>query len=144
MLRGALQTTLCSKFGIDTDAINLIDDVVLVRDQKDYHLGVHTDLPEKVLSLLLYLPVDTAALDAGTSLYEPLEVGRTCLGGPHYNPDEFREVKRIPYKPNTAFIFPKSDKSFHGVNKFNGPGTRDLLLYNVYWNNLRNPRTTKI
>ncbi|MGH8910531.1 MAG: hypothetical protein ACRD0K_29565, partial [Egibacteraceae bacterium] len=130
MLHGHLRRMLCAKLGIHDEGLS--EDLFLVSDHGGYALGPHTDSPSKVLNVLFYLPADESTMHAGTSLYEPIEAGRTCPGGPHYPAADFREVKRVPFKPNSALIFAKSDTSFHGVERFVGPGTRSLLLYSVY------------
>lgn len=108
-------------------------DARLVRDRTNYSLGPHTDSGFKILSLLFYLPRDAVLHHLGTSIYQPLDAGFTCTGGPHYPYSDFRLVRTAPYVPNTLFVFFRTDRSFHGVEPVREESVeRNLLLYNVY------------
>lgn len=124
---GELLKVLCRKFGISTHGLK--DECLLIRDHAGYSIGPHTDSPAKVITVLLYLPKDESLVGAGTSIYTPKEAGFTCKGGPHYPSDQFNIVKTMPFKPNSAFAFLKTDNSFHGVEPCTG--TRDVLLYDI-------------
>lgn len=113
---------LCQKFGVDP--AGLTHEALLIRDLPGYKIGPHTDSPAKVISALFYLQGEE-----GTSLYVPRQEGFTCPGGPHYSFNKFKRVKTIPFKPNSLFVFLKSDHSFHGVETIKHK--RDVLLYDV-------------
>jgi len=125
---GQLKRQLCKIFGVDNPE-SLKDECLLVRDLAGYHIGPHTDSPQKVITVLFYLPPNELLIEAGTSIYEPLKPGFTCEGGPHYPAEDFRIVQTMPFKPNSAFAFLKSNNSFHGVEPCEG--TRDVLLYDI-------------
>lgn len=105
-------------------------DVRLVLDLKGYSIGPHTDHPNKVVSLLFYLPRDNLFFDEGTSIFVHNK-GETCEGGPHYTFDDFTEVHRAPYIPNSCFGFLKTVNSWHGVFPIRNTN-RNVLLYNIY------------
>lgn len=109
-------------------------DVRLIRDEKNYHIGPHTDIPEKVMSLLFYLPKTDDYAECGTSVFVPTDPTFTCKGGPHYKFDGFSEVWRAPFLPNSCFGFWKTQNSFHGVHSIPVEFRRDVLLYNIYDN----------
>ncbi len=101
----------------------------LVRDQSDYSIGPHTDHPKKLLSVLFYLPPSDAQKHLGTSLYVPKEKGFRCAGSGHHRFEDFDKVRTAPFLPNSAFAFPKSDISFHGVEPV-GTLERERTLLN--------------
>lgn len=107
-------------------------DIRLIRDSQNYKIGPHTDIASKVLSLLFYLPDDFTYREFGTSIFVPRDESFTCPGGPHYKFDDFREVWRAPYLPNSCFGFWKTSNSFHGVLPLPVQFRRDVLLYNIY------------
>ena len=110
----------------------LLPEAFLVRDRRDYALGPHTDAPEKLLSGLFYIPADDRWRDSGTALYRPRDPGFTCAGGPHYGFEPFDRVATMPYLPNTFFAFPKSERSFHGVEALTAAGmARDVIIYDI-------------
>jgi hypothetical protein len=91
--------------------------MMLNKHDPDYYLGPHTDRFEKVFTCVFYLP-ERAGLDAlGTALYEPKERGFTCRGVVHHDPAKFVKVGTIPFRPNSAFVFARSDVLFHGVER---------------------------
>jgi hypothetical protein len=109
------------------------DEALLVQDTVNYKLGPHTDAPRKVLTLLFYLPGDLSQQHMGTSMYVPRERDFRCPGGPHHPHANFDRVWTQPFLPNSAFVFLKTDRSFHGVEPVVDAGTRRwLLLYDIY------------
>jgi hypothetical protein len=108
-------------------------EAMLVQDYSSYSLGPHTDRKAKVLSLLFYLPADDARPHLGTSLYAPRDAEFRCPGGPHYRHEDFFRIYTMSYRPNTMFAFPKTDYSFHGVERLTDADVRrDLLLYDIF------------
>jgi hypothetical protein len=126
---GHLKHELCDTFGVTEDPCDFDDECLLIRDFAGYKIGPHTDSPVKVITVLFYLAKDESMLTAGTSIYAPKKKGFTCKGGPHYPSNKFKLLQTMPYKPNTAFAFLKTDNSFHGVEPCTG--TRDVLLYDI-------------
>lgn len=114
------------------EGVKFGNDLRLIRDGKDYFIGPHTDTPQKVISLLFYLPPDGWNYECGTSLYLPKERDYRCAGGPHYPFELFDRIETMPFLPNTCFGFFKTDYSFHGVEKLDRDIQRNVLLYNVY------------
>lgn len=108
-------------------------DVRLVRDFTSYSIGPHTDAPQKLASLLFYLPPDASMSHLGTSLYVPKDPAFRCEGGPHYGFELFARVATAPFRPNSMLAFPKLARSFHGVEGIvERDIERNLLLYNLY------------
>jgi hypothetical protein len=107
-------------------------DALIVSDRTNYAIGPHTDSPKRVLSLLFYLPEDSAFRRYGTSFYEPLDETFRSPGGPHFPFEPFRKTKTIEFLPNRLVVFPKNDRCFHGVEPVDLPGIdRRLLIYDV-------------
>lgn len=106
-------------------------EMFLMRDLTSYSLGPHTDSPAKVVSVLFYLPPEGTSPSLGTSLYLPKDRAFLCAGGPHHSFDRFDRVITLPYRPNALLAFPKTRRSFHGVEPVTGDQRRDLLLYDI-------------
>lgn len=100
----------------------------LTKDFEGYKISPHSDHPDRVLTLMFYLPRTDECVDSGTSLYVPRDVGFECPG-PNCHPfEKFEEVSRVPFKPNTLFGFVKTRTSFHGVSPLPSAGIdRDIL-----------------
>lgn len=107
-------------------------DALLVNDQTNYAIGPHTDAPHRLVTFLLYLPPDDSLRDLGTSLYAPKDPSFTCWGGPHHRHDQFTQTGRVEFIPNRLLAFPKTERSFHGVERIDRPGvSRKLLINNI-------------
>jgi hypothetical protein len=110
-------------------------DVMLLRDTEDYRIKPHPDGPSKFITLQFYLPGDDSNLDLGTSLYRAKSrlIGRS-----------FEEVRRMPFKANSAYAFVVSDprkvlKSWHGREPLTGfKGVRNTLAVNFQEESTRN------
>jgi FkbM family methyltransferase len=122
--QGWLKSLLCAKFGILPDCS---DEAVLLRDFAGYRIGPHCDTPAKIVTALIYL----RDASAGTTLYEPKDKTAPRELGRHYPFAEFEPVATVPAKANSALIFLNGPQAFHGVEPFEGPGTRDILLYDL-------------
>lgn len=130
---GKFRATLQERF---PGKIEIREDVRLVRDTSQYKIAPHTDLAEKAVSLLVYLPRDKSLWKYGTSLYAPKDAGFKCVTGkPRYAFEKFSKVFTAPFMPNSVFGFARTDQSFHGVEPI-GDVVRDVLLYNVYMRNV--------
>ena len=115
--------------------VSFHDEVRLILDKKNYSLGPHTDKPSKVISILFYLPKDLTQKETGTSIYMPKDLNLLDKELPHkhYPHEHFHKVITMPYVPNSAFCFVKTNNSFHGVEKLEMENTdRWTLQYNLY------------
>ncbi len=106
---------MAERFGETIGQMRFSTTSMLLNDAGKYALGPHTDRPKRVLASLFYLPTDANRPELGTSLYLPKAPGFACPGGPHHKFDRFLNVATMPYVPNSAFCFFKTDTSFHGV-----------------------------
>ncbi len=122
-----LAPDLAARFGVSEDCvpdINCVCDVLLVRDTEDYRIKPHPDGLNKLVTMQFYLPGDEGQLDLGTSLFIR---HRGLLGS------SFEEVKRFPFKPNSAYAFAVSESakrtSWHGREKLTGfTGVRNTMM----------------
>lgn len=88
--------------------------VELLRDQKGFWLEPHVDIPEKKLSMMVYV-----------NPRETLDISGTLL----YN-SKLEAVTEVPYKNNTGFYFLPGEDTWHGVSELkNGP--RFSIMANV-------------
>ena len=131
LLLSKFQTLISTKF--KGEEVEFYDELLLVHDIKNYKLGPHTDAVKKVITILFYLPSNKNYPDIGTSIYVPTDPNFLCEGGPHHKHENFIRVKTMPFLPNSAFCFFKTNNSFHGVERLNEDGNgRWLLLYDIY------------
>jgi len=111
----------------------------LVKDFKKYQLGVHTDTTKKFLSLLFYIPKDEKLIDLGTALYKPKKEIYIGEKGNYHAPvdstdENFELIKKVPFLPNSLLVFPRTNYSFHGVEKINeNQSERNLIQLNYYF-----------
>jgi hypothetical protein len=123
-----LAPDLAERFGMPIERVPDIEcnyEIVLVRDTEDYRIKPHPDGANKIVTMQFYLPPDDTTLDLGTSLYRMHK--RRIFGR------RFEEVKRFPFKPNSAYAFPVSHprrpKSWHGRDRLTGfTGVRNTLM----------------
>jgi FkbM family methyltransferase len=107
-------------------------DALLVNDRTDYAIGPHTDSPRRLVTFLFYLPRDMSMRELGTSVYRPKDPSFVCWGGPHHDYDKFDKVATVEFLPNRLLAFPKTERSFHGVEPIKRPNVdRPLLINNV-------------
>lgn len=122
-----LAPDLAERFAVPESGVPDLEccyDVILFRDTEDYRIKPHPDGLNKIVTMQFYLPEDEGTLDLGTALYRR---NRGLFGG------SFEEVKRFPFKPNSAYAFAVSDsrtrKSWHGRDRLSGfTGVRNTLM----------------
>lgn len=106
--------------------------VILSRDLPPYEIGPHTDIPKRILSMIVYLAPGIHAGQLGTTLFSPDDDSFSCGKGIHYGFNGFRAVKTVVFRPNRALIFARSDHSFHGLLPVHArQPARDALLYEI-------------
>jgi hypothetical protein len=86
----------------------------LLRDSTGFAIGPHTDAVSKVFTCLFYLPPDHSQKLLGTSIFVPKQRGFVDESGKQLKFEPFEEFARMPFIPNSLFIFMKTDNSFHG------------------------------
>ena len=65
-------------------------------------------------------------------MYRPKDPSFVCWGGPHHDYDKFDNVATVEFMPNRLLAFPKTERSFHGVEPIKRPNVdRPLLINNV-------------
>jgi hypothetical protein len=135
-----------ARFGALLDDPSFVEErlagtMILNAHEPGYYLGPHSDRGEKVFTVLLYFPEHEGLDRLGTTLYRPLRRGFTCDGRAHYDPAEFEPIATMPYRPNSAFIFARTDVMFHGVEALSADelrGSRRRGIQMQFW--LRNER----
>ena len=109
----------------------------LFQDKTNYSIGPHTDHPDKVVTLLFYLPKNREDAPLGTSVYVPHDPSFECKDGRHHPFEPFQKVYTAPFMPNSAFCFVRSDRSFHGVEPIiQEKVERNLLNYFIRWSHV--------
>jgi len=105
--------------------------VMLIRDYQDYRIKPHPDGQPRVVTMQFYLPGTDGQDDLGTSLYVRRPLTHRIMGR------KFKEIKRFPFKPNSAYAFAVNDcaarQSYHGRELITASHTtRDTIL--ITWN----------
>jgi FkbM family methyltransferase len=118
---------------VDAEArLRVRGDALLVNDCTNYAIGPHTDMPHRLVSFLFYLPKDESMRELGTSVYRPKDPAFTCWGGDHYDYEPFDRVSTVEFLPNRLMAFPKTERSFHGVEPIKRENVnRPLLINNI-------------
>jgi hypothetical protein len=86
------------------------------QDVDGFWLEPHVDIPEKLLTLLVYLTDSPELHDAGTDIYDA-------------SPAHAR-VATVPYEWNTGFAFVPGKNTWHGFSKRPIGGVRKSLIVN--------------
>lgn len=123
---------LALRFGMPEDQVDGITSyprMVLLRDTEQYRIKPHPDGLETIVTMQFYFPEDLSQERLGTSLYRQRSPWSALLHGGQ----KFEEVKRFPFRPNSAYAFVvnnrKGKKSWHGVELVpGGAGVRNTLL----------------
>lgn len=114
------------------EVVKLSCDALLVHDKENYAIGPHTDAKHRLLTFLFYAPPNHDDAELGTSIYECKDPSFVCPGGPHYDFENFNQVKKIPFVPNKLLCFVRTGKSFHGVEKITKTNVdRRLIINNI-------------
>lgn len=117
---------------LEPSAAGLRSQVFLSRDFPPYAIGPHTDVPRRVLSMILYLSPANAPDNWGTTLFRPAEARFECQQGLHYPFEGFVADRLVSFRPNRAVIFLRTHRSFHGLLPIEpSTGPRDTLLYEL-------------
>lgn len=121
-----LRKTIAYYFGVSAGSRA---DAQLIRDWPGYTLGVHTDIPDKLVTGLFYLAPDNKHLKEGTALYVS-QIGYEDNGYGEFKAGlDFLAVKLVEYRPNSALFFPRTNWSYHAVEKT--PIERWLVSYDI-------------
>jgi hypothetical protein len=84
------------------------------------------------VTFLFYLPKDDSMRELGTSIYRPKEADFVCWDGLHYPHEQFELVRTVEFLPNRLLTFPKTERSFHGVEQIRRENVnRPLLINNI-------------
>ena len=112
--------------------VHLNPEMLVISDRDNYSIGPHTDTEFRFISLLYYLSPDPAYASYGTGLYVPKETAPEIPQNAHAPFDWFHRHSRVDYKPNRLVAFPRSDRSYHGVEPVPVENCdRRLIIVNV-------------
>ena len=139
-----LGTDLARRFGIpgqQVPAIEAYPKTGYFCDHSGYQISPHRDVARKIVTMQVYLPRDHSQETMGTSLYERGFVGRLQyefrklgLG----SRDGFKEVRRFPFVPNSAYAFVVGKRSWHGRPQIDCESERRSLMQ-IYYQNPSEP-----
>lgn len=103
------------------------DELAYMVDTSGFSLKAHTDIPQKILTVLIYMPDDSSLENFGTNILVP--ISKDILNKRSKNNEDFRVVKTTKFIPNNTFIFQRSDISFHNVDVLKHKSLRKFLLF---------------
>jgi len=78
-----------------------------------YYIGPHPDTKDRIVTAIFYIAEEGAPQELGTHFYRPKDP--TYTSAKHGDFDDFELVGTAPYKPNSAVLFLRTPKSYHGV-----------------------------
>jgi len=118
LLRNKFQYYLNMRFKL-IENVSFLSEIKLINDRKNYASSPHTSHPRKVVSVTFHLPTDFSQKLSGTSIYIPQDLNFIAQNKEykHYPHEHFHKVITMPFLPNSAFCFIKTNNSFHGVEK---------------------------
>ena len=134
LLRNKFQYYLNMRFKL-IDNVSFLSEIKLINDRKNYASSPHTSHPRKVVSVIFYLPTDLSQKLSGTSIYIPKDLNFIAQNKEykHYPHEHFHKVITMPFLPNSAFCFIKTNNSFHGVEKLEMEDTdRWTLQFDIF------------
>ena len=134
LLRNKFQYYLNMRFKL-IDNVSFLSEIKLINDRKNYASSPHTSHPRKVVSVIFYLPTDLSQKLSGTSIYIPKDLNFIAQNKEykHYPHEHFHKVITMPFVPNSAFCFIKTNNSFHGVEKLEMEDTdRWTLQFDIF------------
>ena len=126
----------------DDCRVKIHGDALIVSDKTNYAIGPHTDVAQRLITFLFYLPKDENLANLGTSIYKPKDPALQSDGSKHYSFELFHKLATIPFLPNRALIFIRNNQSFHGVEPITlSESERHLVIYNI---RIATPQIAKI
>ena len=131
---------LTTKFGDDIakrhgpERVRTTFGLEAIEDRTGYALLPHIDVYRKMVTVLIYLAEPGADETLGTSIYT---LSRTDGFQASFGDTErlarehFDIAATVPYRANTALIFPPGNTSFHGVEAVAAGTSRRLIQFQI-------------
>lgn len=123
---------------IKWDILECVPEALYIKDDSNFSIKPHTDVPQKLVTCLIYGKMYDANFDAGTTLFSPVQDMSNKINPKKKLPNsdqnffgKFKAVKTITYEPNTALIFSPSTDTFHGVLAERNPTSRQIIQYQI-------------
>ncbi len=120
------------------DILECFPEALYIKDNSNFSLKPHTDVPQKLVTCLIYGKTYDANFDAGTTLFSlnqdmsnKFNRKKNLLKSDQNHFDKFKAVKTIAYEPNTALIFSPFTDTFHGVLAERNPTSRKIIQYQI-------------
>ncbi len=112
---------------------------LLSRSLPGFELPPHEDTHRKMLAALFYLPTADRESELGTILIRPKRktIRQHPTNGGRFHPDDFIDVRQLPFRRNGFLAFPRSANSFHRVAPLPPDSKpRDILMFNIMFAHL--------
>jgi hypothetical protein len=123
--RDFLIPTIAKKLQVELPTCD--DDTRFVLDLPGYLKRPHTDIPQKIFSILIYM----SHSKCGTTILRPKQNGFSDSEGYDHKYAQFEEVFNPAFVPNALLAFPRTNTSFHCVNKLGEGEYRRAIHINI-------------
>jgi hypothetical protein len=115
LMLSPFEDNLRARFGGDTLPSNgeVVTNGMINFHEAGYFIGPHPDTADRLVTAIFYLAEDGAPEDIGTHFYQPIDPA--YRGGHHGVFTDFNRVSTAPFRRNSAVLFLRTPKSYHGV-----------------------------
>lgn len=120
-----IKPLFANKFSIKLDPH--IETLRFVCDSEGYSKKPHTDVPQKIISLLFYL----SDCSRGTSILVPKDKTFTDMNGYDHDYSLFDSVFETTFQHNSLLVMQRSDNSFHCVYPYEDITPRLAIHYDI-------------
>lgn len=115
-----LCTAFMMKFGL-TELTHT--EFAFITDVEGFSLPPHTDIKQKIMTALVYMPDDDIE-QCGTNILIPRDNNRITPRS-----EDFIVHDTSKFINNNTFAFRRSDTSYHSVSEYEGKSPRNFLLF---------------
>ncbi len=112
LMRRLHRPALERRFGVAWRALRMSPRISLIRDLAGYRIGIHRDIPQKVITTQFYLPADADRPHLGTVFYSRL----APAGDDEAKEGGYRRACQMAFLPNSGYSFTVGEDSHHGVD----------------------------
>jgi hypothetical protein len=116
------RAVLANRFGKNIDRLSFYPVPILVRDLPGYRIPVHSDVPQKAITVQFYLPCDASHIHLGTTFHEAKD-------GPG-----LENTTTLKFLPASGYAFPVNlTASWHSVKPSSeADGARNSMMVTYY------------
>lgn len=117
-----LCSTLMNRFELINTRLTHTE-FAFVTDVKGFYLQPHTDIKQKVMTILVYMPDDDTDSSSGTNVLIPK------VEKPSHRIGDYHLYDTAKFTANNTFAFKRAENSYHNVSLYNSEIPRKFLLF---------------